>query len=301
MQTMVNVKDYRDIKEFIPAHWQSKTIIANGIEQHYYRTGGNKPTLILLHGVTAGSLNFLRVAKMLENDFDLILLDARGHGRSARVGNQFSFPLLVEDVAQFIKKLGLTKPHLLGHSMGGVTAALLAAKYPHLLGSVTLEESLWAEDNQRQQIGQNEHYQAWLKTYIAYLEKLKTLPHEARMTAALPFVPPGAAEKWREEDYITLVECQAQLDMGLFGLGAALWSMTRIDTPLSELVKQIICPFMLMLGNPAKGGGNDPEIVQTVMANWHNGQCYYFEDSGHLLHQDEPEEFVALVKTFLTN
>ncbi len=44
------VKSYRAIEELVPAQWSEGDIYANGIRQHYYRTGGDKPALLLLHG-----------------------------------------------------------------------------------------------------------------------------------------------------------------------------------------------------------------------------------------------------------
>ena len=44
------VKNYRHIEELIPGQWSEGDVIANGIRLHYYRTGGDKPVLLLLHG-----------------------------------------------------------------------------------------------------------------------------------------------------------------------------------------------------------------------------------------------------------
>ena len=74
------VKTYRPIEELIPAYSTEGDILANSIRQHYYRTGGEKPPLLLLHGFNEYGLTWLRVAKELERDYDIIMLDARGHG-----------------------------------------------------------------------------------------------------------------------------------------------------------------------------------------------------------------------------
>src|SRR3989442_8202200 len=93
------VKSYRKIEDLIPSHWSEGDLRANGIRQHYYRTGGEKPQLVLLHGLQESALCWLRVAKVLEHDYDLILLDARGHGRSDGITGGFSPELLTEDAA----------------------------------------------------------------------------------------------------------------------------------------------------------------------------------------------------------
>jgi N-formylmaleamate deformylase len=67
----------------VPSHWLEETVMANGIRQHFYRTGGEKPSLILLHGFSENGLCWSRVAKAQKDDYDIVMLDARGHGLSS--------------------------------------------------------------------------------------------------------------------------------------------------------------------------------------------------------------------------
>ena len=59
---------YRPIEEHVPAHWREHTVEANGIRQHYWRTGtgGDKPALILLHGTMGNGLTWSRLARDLD-------------------------------------------------------------------------------------------------------------------------------------------------------------------------------------------------------------------------------------------
>ncbi|MEZ4558556.1 MAG: hypothetical protein R2854_19355 [Caldilineaceae bacterium] len=56
--------------------WTSDTVDANGT-LHYWRTGGDKPTLVLCHGITDNGLCWTRRGAVLEGRFDVIMLDAR--------------------------------------------------------------------------------------------------------------------------------------------------------------------------------------------------------------------------------
>src|SRR5215212_9575239 len=108
------VARYRPIEEIIPGRWAQGMVEANGICQHYYRTGGEKPTLVLLHGLQESGLTWLRVARALERDHDVVMPDARGHGRSDRAGDQFSEEVLRDDAADLIRVLGLGRTAVLG-------------------------------------------------------------------------------------------------------------------------------------------------------------------------------------------
>ena len=50
-EQIATVKHYRTIEELLPPHWSEGFVSANGRVHHYYRTGGEKPQLVLLHGL----------------------------------------------------------------------------------------------------------------------------------------------------------------------------------------------------------------------------------------------------------
>ena len=64
--------------------WSKYSEKLNNIEIHYYRTGGEKPQVVLNHGAAGGGLCWTRVAMELQSDYDVIMVDARGHGLPSR-------------------------------------------------------------------------------------------------------------------------------------------------------------------------------------------------------------------------
>src|SRR5947209_7619464 len=126
------------------AEWFDGYVKSNGITVHYYRTGGssgnNKPQLILLHGILDDGLCWTPVVRDLQDQYDIIMLDARGHGHSDPPTEHFPIETLADDVAGVIRELGLEKPYIFGHSMGAETATALAANYPDLLRAIILED-----------------------------------------------------------------------------------------------------------------------------------------------------------------
>src|SRR5215467_8693002 len=95
--------------------WYEDDILANEMHTHYYRTGGEKPPLVLLHGFSENGLCWSRVAKALEREYDVIMPDARGHGLSSLPETGYAQDLLTTDVASLIHELSLSHPLVWGY------------------------------------------------------------------------------------------------------------------------------------------------------------------------------------------
>ncbi len=104
---------------------------------------GNGPDVILIPGLASPRTVWDQTVEQLKRRYRLHLVQIRGFGDEA--GINASGPVLepfVEDVAAYIRESGLEKPAVIGHSMGGLTAVMIAARYPDLLGRVLVEDSL---------------------------------------------------------------------------------------------------------------------------------------------------------------
>ena len=96
---------------------------------HFKKLGHGKP-IIILHGLFGLLDNWLTVGKELATTNQVYLLDARNHGRSPHVVN-IDYPLMVEDLYEFLTDFQLREVSIIGHSMGGKTAMNFALEYPH--------------------------------------------------------------------------------------------------------------------------------------------------------------------------
>ena len=120
--------------------WSDGYVPANGLKIHYYRTGGDKPKVIFNHGAGDDGLCWTHIVKELENDYDVIMIDARGHGKSASGKKDYSTQARVADLAGLIQALHLEKPVVGGHSMGADTSIHLAAEFPQMARAIFLED-----------------------------------------------------------------------------------------------------------------------------------------------------------------
>ena len=125
--------------------WHSGFVEANGIRLHYTRTGAGalraKPPVVLAHGFTNSGLCWTPVAAALEADYDLIMVDARGHGQSDAPETGYTLAQMAGDLRGVIAGLGLRRPAVMGHSMGGGTTLALAGLYPDVPGAIILEDA----------------------------------------------------------------------------------------------------------------------------------------------------------------
>ncbi|MEN8242600.1 MAG: alpha/beta hydrolase [Chloroflexota bacterium] len=122
------------------SNWKDGFVDTNGIKIHYYRTGGDKPQVILNHGAMDDGLCWTRVAKQLEADYDVIMFDARGHGMSDSGEGDYTSASRAADLIGAIEALELDKPVIGGHSMGADTSIYAAALRPDLINGMYMED-----------------------------------------------------------------------------------------------------------------------------------------------------------------
>ena len=107
----------------------------NGLNMYYEDYGSGQP-LLLLHGGLATSQMWQPHLASLTPHVRVIAPDSRGHGRTDNPTSEFSYSLMADDIAAFIKALNLTKPLVLGYSDGGQVALELGMRYPTLTGAL---------------------------------------------------------------------------------------------------------------------------------------------------------------------
>ena len=108
------------------------------IQLNYIEQGQCQP-LILLHGNGEDNSYFVHQIDHFSNDFRVLAIDTRGHGKSPRGEKPFTIVQFAEDLHDFMDEKGITKANLLGFSDGGNIALTFALKYPERVDKMIID------------------------------------------------------------------------------------------------------------------------------------------------------------------
>lgn len=107
--------------------------IVNNLNMYYEMEGQGHP-LILICGYTSDLSSWDFIRGELAKHFQLLLFDNRGAGRTQVPEGKFTIDQMAEDTIALARHLNLKRPHILGHSMGGMIAQMIAYRYPDFIG-----------------------------------------------------------------------------------------------------------------------------------------------------------------------
>ena len=135
----------------------------------FYETEGNGSPLVLHHGLTGSHEGWKKLANYvdtLKDKYQLVLMDARGHGRSGKphVPELYGMEYMVGDVTAVLDELGIDVAHFWGYSMGG-RIGLATGKYaPHRFSSLIIGGNGLSEKDSKGEIAE-------LQGYISIMEQ----------------------------------------------------------------------------------------------------------------------------------
>ena len=271
--------------------WMQGHCESNGASLRYFRSGGELPPLVLVHGFTDNALYYSRLADLLSESFDVVAYDARGHGQSDRAGGRFNDDVRVADLLSIVTSLGLDRPALIGHSMGAATIALAAARYPELARAIVLEDPAWweipvATAADRAAIGSARHDRnaAW-RADIARLQ-------QGTWDEALAWRRADASG-WSDDDVALSVASRFEVELDLFTY------YPQEQAPWRESVAAWTCPALLVLGDNERGA--IITLDQTAEAMRLNPLIQYahISGAGHAVRYEQFAAFSDAVFRFL--
>jgi N-formylmaleamate deformylase len=258
--------------------WQSGTVPVAGGYLAYHRTGGSGPALVLSHGLTDNGLCWSRFATALADEFDIVMLDARGHGGSTRMPSGDT-PGPGEDLAEAVEALGLARPIMMGHSVGARATAAFAAAFPDRVAMAILEDPpLLPSVNGAEMCARRARF----RQHVAGLQSMS-----AEEIAAY-----GRKQSagWHADEFVDWVEGKQQVDPE---------ALPEFTTPWQQDFAAIAAPTLLICGEAERGGMVTPALAAEAAALSANIQAVCIEDAGHNVRRENFEDYLTAVRAFL--
>jgi pimeloyl-ACP methyl ester carboxylesterase len=255
-------------------------IKTNGIELKVETGGTGSPSLVFLHYWGGSSRTWRHVTALLDDRFRTVAIDQRGWGRSDAPPDGYTLADLADDAAGVIDALKLDRYILVGHSMGGKAAQLLASRQPTGLAGLVLI----APSPPSPMALPLEVRQAMVEAYTSRESVISTVSH---VLSANPLSPD---------------DLEGVIADSLRGSPAAktAWPLAASQEDITEAVSNVAVPTMIISGERDRVAPPrmlEKELLPRIM----RATMQILPGLGHLLPLEAPQRLAELIKTFAEN
>jgi pimeloyl-ACP methyl ester carboxylesterase len=252
-------------------------------ELHFSTSGSGKP-LVILHGLFGSGKNWQSHARQFADQSEVFMVDLRNHGQSFHA-DEMNYPVMADDVAQLLHRLGLSNCDILGHSMGGKVAMMLALQDPDLVARLIVADIA--------PVAYFHHYDDLINPILAL--PLETLESRAQADQLLRQNIP--------EDQLRAFLLQNLVREATGWRWRVNWEVIQRDmewlTGFGELSQDwfIKLPALFLRGEKSDYIGEAE--IEVIQQRFQNYRIETIEAAGHWLHAEKPEFFNRLVVDFL--
>lgn len=246
----------------------------NGARIYYNMYGNDGPgraPILLIHGSEVDSrTDWDLVIPALAEHYKVFAPDCRGHGRSNNPHISYSFRELAADAAAFVRAMSYERAHFIGHSNGGNVALVTLMEHPDVVQTCVLQAA-----------------NAYVTPYLIEREPVyfdagrieREEPDRMNRMIALHEETNGR-DYWRTLVKITMLETMSQPNYSPEQLG------------------RVARPVLSIMGADDKANAADKH-AQFIAGHIPNAELWVPETTGHDVHQERPEEWIARVLDFL--
>jgi pimeloyl-ACP methyl ester carboxylesterase len=235
---------------------------ADGFRIRYDEAGSGDP-VVMLHG--AGGPKHTLAQDRLAEIYRVLTFEMPGWGSSEPNTRTNSLEELAETMAAAVEALGIEQYHLLGHSLGGAVAVLLAIAHPNRVRHLVLEAPATFRVGA---VPRPEDPEERIRCFRAHPERPPA------------FTPPGPEHRAKTGPLI-----QKLLDRPLY------------DEHIAARLESLETPTLVLFGT--KDGITNPENGRTYKKLMPNATYVLVYDAAHLIQQDRPEAFADVTTDFL--
>ncbi len=261
----------------------------------FYREYGKGKPVIIAHGLFGMSDNWIRIGKLLSENFKVYVLDMRNHGQSPH-SIVHDYDAMSKDLLEFVDDLDINKAVFIGHSMGGKAVMQFASDFPERIEKmVTVDISPKAYLDDEEFLDKTINHKK-----ILYL--IKDLNLSSMYTRKEILKNFGKHEYLNDSFIIQLIQKNIKRNKDRthswkINIDALISNFDKLkkEISLSDTIKNIETLFIF--------GGKSPycrkEDIHFIIGKFKNVTIRTIEGAGHLVHIEKEDDFISLVKDFL--
>jgi len=260
---------------------------------HFFLSEKNstKPTLVLVHGLHSQHKTFLNCVEELQKDFNCLIYDQRGHGKTPRLGEDYSAHAMAKDLKNLLDHLNLTKIFLLGHSMGGRTAMAFVDLFPEMLEAVIIED-----------MGCHQRAEFSKELLAENIKKAKDLHRDTNIfnsrEEALTYLKGLSLPKGMAEEKIFEIE-PGKFETYFYTDSTQMYGYQGNFSDLTlGLKNNSHTPLLFLRADPKVGSAMKETCIEHIKLHLSHAKVIEIKDSWHNIHNSKPEEFYKILKDF---
>ncbi len=249
-----------------------------------YKSFGSGEPVIILHGLFGTLDNWQTMAKRLAENFTVFIIDQRNHGKSPHM-DDISYPLMAEDLRNFMEDHWMYDAHIIGHSMGGKTAMQFALDNPDMVNKLVVVDIA-----PKAYVGN--HQQIFEALFEVPLETLKSRSEAAKILATKMGNDPGTIQ--------FLLKNLSRNKEGQYNWKMNLPVLFKDYKNILAAVKgEEIFEKETLFIKGEKSNYILPEDMEAIRLLFPEAKMEKVANSGHWVHAEAPEALYQLMISFL--
>ena len=252
------------------------------VELHFADSGGSGEPLLLAHAIGCDHRMWDPLAARLAKRFRVIAMDARGHGRSPVPSRPYSLEILADDAAALLDKLGITKAHWVGLSLGGMVGQAFALRHPARLLKLVIANSTASYGPEGRAMWKQRAKAVEEGGLAAIRDMVADRYFSGEYRASSPAAVAAVMERFLatpREGYLGCCDAIANLDFS--------------DDLIRIRGKTLVIAGEADVGTP-------PAMSRAIAAGIPGARLAVIPGAAHLSAAEKPEEFGQLVEDFLS-
>lgn len=266
----------------------NKTQTINGVPINFTLDGTTgAPLITFAHALSLNLRSFDDQIDAFKDQYRVLRLDLRGHGKTDKDGGSFSMEDLADDVVGLWDHIGVEKSHFVGSSLGAMVGLALAFDHADRLSSLTFMASQGALPPER--IVASRANIAAMRASDATAQTTMANEADALMDRLL-----FDHDESTNPSRFTLLR-QILGDTTLFGQARAYEAILAMN--YDNRLDEISTPTLVLAG--AQDNSTTPERMQMYKDGITGAQMELLQDAGHFPNLEQPNAFNGTLKTFL--